>query len=309
MGYVAGVVARGHYGANVDGDQGAGWETELCAQIRGSALPTDFRLRPNCASPHARCVAPIRDTRIGHDVCTCRSAVAWGCPATHLRVRLSLWYRPHRYIPHSANARAQRGLLRGGAGVDERGEGRCLLRARPSRLRRLHTIIDAAASCIGGIAERSVPRRRARWPAQCGAVDGETYVETGGNVGGQGSVLLLRIQLRGAWGSCGVECTAAVREAMCLRATERGAGAYGSVTVGDATVRAADVRGGKRALSRTVGMPVWGDVWATSDAPGETSRVGGMEESRAAGRGLSSSSWKRWREADPGESREWDSTI
>ncbi|KAJ7850648.1 hypothetical protein B0H14DRAFT_841827 [Mycena olivaceomarginata] len=38
--------------------------------------------------------------------------------------------------------------------------GRSPLRARPSRLRWLHTIIDAAASCIGGIAER--PRGGAR---------------------------------------------------------------------------------------------------------------------------------------------------
>jgi hypothetical protein len=37
-----------------------------------------------------------------------------------------------------------------------------LLRAHASRLRRLHTIIDAAASCIGGIAER----------ARCGERDG-----------------------------------------------------------------------------------------------------------------------------------------
>jgi 1-aminocyclopropane-1-carboxylate deaminase/D-cysteine desulfhydrase-like pyridoxal-dependent ACC family enzyme len=67
----------------------------------------------------------------------------------------------------------------------------------------------------------------------------------------------------------------------------------------------------------------------TSDAPGKTS-MGGTEGSHAAGCGLSASSWKQWRcvrglaynlqsrrrrgcvegggEANPGESRGWDST-
>ncbi|KAJ7850655.1 hypothetical protein B0H14DRAFT_2581866 [Mycena olivaceomarginata] len=216
-----------------------------------------LRLRPNCASPRARCVAPIRDARIGHDV-NVVPRWGWGCPATDALARAPVLV----------------GLLRGGVGVDERGEGRggrwegrCPLRARPSRLRRLHTVIDAAASCIGGIVERSVPRRRARWPAQCGAVDGEAYVETGGNVGGQGSVLRCMGQLRGRMHGCGTRSDVSA----CYRAPY----------------------GGKRALSWTVGMPEWGDVLH----PVRNRGVGGMEESRAAERGLSaSSSWKRWRQ-------------
>ncbi|KAJ7794759.1 hypothetical protein B0H14DRAFT_2621609 [Mycena olivaceomarginata] len=150
-----------------------------------------------------------------------------------------LWCRPIAIFP------IQRMPVRNGVccGVDERGEG------------------------------REAPRRRARWPAQCGAVDGETYIETGGNVGGQGSVSLLRIRLRGAWGSFGVECAAAVHGAMCLRATERGGWRCWSVWQWHGQ-RCHSVRGRKRALSWTVGMPEWSDVWVTSDVPGEKSMGG-----------------------------------
>ncbi|KAJ7794757.1 hypothetical protein B0H14DRAFT_2621607 [Mycena olivaceomarginata] len=104
-----------------------------------------------------------------------------------------------------------------------------------------------------------------------------TYIETGGNVGGQG----------------GFGVAVAHPAAGCMGLLR----AYGNGTVSDATVRAANVRGGKRALTRswTVGMPEWGDVWATSDAPGEHQGVGGMDESHAAGCRLSASLWKRWR--------------
>jgi hypothetical protein len=135
---IAGVVARGHYRANVDADQGAGWETELCVcvsrQVVGHARPGGggggrsvrrapvevpasliLRLRPNCARPRARYVAPIRGPRR-----KCRSAVAWGCPATHLRARLS---SPSLYSPFSECPCAT-GFTAQGSRVDERREGR-----------------------------------------------------------------------------------------------------------------------------------------------------------------------------------------
>ncbi|KAJ7850667.1 hypothetical protein B0H14DRAFT_2763218 [Mycena olivaceomarginata] len=222
--------------ANVDEDQGGGVGNGImCARLKtgrwwghahaqpggggGSVRqapveapsPLILRLRPNCASPHARCVAPFRNAHIGHDVCICRSAVALGCPATHLRARLS---SPSLYSPFSERPCAT-GFAAWGVGVGERGEGRggrwegcCPLRARqPSTA----TAQDYRCGCI-------VHRRDCR-EAPSGARDGlrsaassmvrRTYIETGGNVGGQGSVLLLRIQLRGAWGSFGLECTAA----------------------------------------------------------------------------------------------------
>jgi hypothetical protein len=148
------------------------------------------------------------------------------------------------------------------------------------------TAHDYRCGCIVQWRDRGeAPRRRARWPAQCGAGDGETYIHRDGReCGWAGSVLLLRIRLRGAWGSFGVECTAAVHRAMCLHATEGG-----GWQCHDQRCDSARRRRARRKAA--VGMPEWGDVWVTSDAPGETSMGG----SRAAGRGLSAPSWKRWR--------------
>jgi hypothetical protein len=190
---------------------------------------------------------------------------------THLRARLSLWCRPHRYIPHSANARAPWGLLRGGVGWTN--AGRAMGGALPivrTPQSSTATACDYQRGCIVHRRDRGeVPGRRARWPAQCGAGDGETGGMWGGRV---------------RWCRCasgcevhGAECTAAyTKRCVCVlpSAVDGVGGAYGNATVSDETVRAADVRGGERALSWTVGMPGCGDVWATSNGPGETSMGG-----------------------------------
>jgi hypothetical protein len=78
----------------------------------------------------------------------------WGCPAKHLRARLSA---PSLYPPFSERPCATGFAAWGSRGGRTRGgrrEGRCPLRARSGRLRRLHTIIDVAASCSGGTAAR-----------------------------------------------------------------------------------------------------------------------------------------------------------
>jgi hypothetical protein len=199
MGYIAGAVARWRTWMRTRGRGGK----RNCARLKtgrwghaharpgggGSVhrapveVPSPLvilRLRPNCTSPRARCGSHSR--RPYWPRRRCRSAVAWGCPATDALARASdlVWCRPHRDILLSANARAQWGLLRGGVGWTN--AGRAMGGALPiARAPQPSTAtINAAASCIGGIAERSVPRRRARWPAQCGAVDGETYIHRDG---------------------------------------------------------------------------------------------------------------------------------
>jgi hypothetical protein len=187
---------------------------------RGSVLPTPIILifRPNCASPHTRCVAPIRDARIGHDVCTFGGV---GLSATHLRARLS---SPLLYSPFSECPCAMGFAAWGSTGGRTR-EG-CFPLCAPQLSRRLHTIIDAAASCIGGIAERSRGGARDGLRSAAPAMVRRTYIDTGGNVGGQVRCCCCA---SGCMGSCGVECTAAVHGATRLRATERGGWRWRSI--------------------------------------------------------------------------------
>jgi hypothetical protein len=194
----------------------------------------------------------------------------WGCPATHLRACGAV---PSLYSPFSERPCATGFAAWGSRGGRTRGGA---VRAFPiARMRQPSTATAHDYRCGCGCIVRwrdrgEGPMRRARWPAQCGAVDGEMYVETGGNVGGQGSVMCIQL-----WGGCGVEC-AAVHGAMCLRATEGGGWRCWSTwqchgpRCESARRRCARR---KRALTRswTVGMREWGDVWVTSDAPGETS--------------------------------------
>ncbi|KAJ6548487.1 hypothetical protein B0H19DRAFT_1237326 [Mycena capillaripes] len=96
-------------------------------------------------------IAPvlIRATWLpGHDVDVV-PRWRWGRPGLPRRTWF-MWYRPHRYIVPSANARAEWGLLREGLGVDGRAEG---------------------GGCIVERRDREeVPRWRARWSAQSGTV-------------------------------------------------------------------------------------------------------------------------------------------
>ncbi|KAJ7850650.1 hypothetical protein B0H14DRAFT_841846 [Mycena olivaceomarginata] len=121
----------------------------------------------------------------------------WGCPATHLRARLS---SPSLYSPFSKRPYAMGFAAWGSRGGRTRGGALPIARVRQPSTATAH---DYRCSRIVHRRDRGeVPGRRARWPAQCGAVDGETYVETGGNAGGQ-------VRCCCCASSCGVQGAAA----------------------------------------------------------------------------------------------------
>ncbi|KAJ7850642.1 hypothetical protein B0H14DRAFT_2581854 [Mycena olivaceomarginata] len=240
-----------------------------------------LRLRPNCASPHARCVAPTCDARIG-DAVHVVPRWGWGCPATDAIARAAVLVvpSPSLYSPFGECPCAMGFACVGEQGWTNAGRGAA------------HCA--AAAPCIGGIAER--PRGGAR--------DGETYIETGGNVGGQGSVV--HIQLRGAWGSFGVECTGAyTKRCICVlpRAVDGVGGAYGNVTPSPQTHlhRFHDDAESPRPAARDSSIPPTPRLFHGVHRSSPKHRP--TLERLIAGENA-----RRGAEADPGESCEWDST-
>jgi hypothetical protein len=193
--------------------------------------------RPWKCPPHSSFsfhVAPIPDAHIGHDVNVVPLALGSSCNAL-ARPSVRVVPSPSLYSPFSECPCAMGfaawgngdGRTQGGA-VRVMGGASPIARARVSRLRRLHTIFDGAASCIGGIAKRSRGGEHDGLHRAAPSVvrlrrDGQKCGRAGlGRVGRCAS-------------SCGVheagfglECTAATPKAMCVHAAERGGWRYWS---------------------------------------------------------------------------------
>ncbi|KAJ7850645.1 hypothetical protein B0H14DRAFT_2581857 [Mycena olivaceomarginata] len=176
-------------------------------------VPSALVLHPNCASPHARCVAPTCDARIG-DAVHIVPRWGWGCPATDAIARAAVLVvpSPSLYSPFGECPCAMGFAAWGSTGGRTRGG------ALPIALR-LHRAL--AGSRRGPEAARAMVRHTSRRAGM--------WV---------GRVSVVHIQLRGAWGSFGVECTGAyTKRCICVlpRAVDGVGGAYGNVTVSDAT--------------------------------------------------------------------------
>jgi hypothetical protein len=196
---------------------------------RALVSPLILLLRRNHTNPHACHVAAIRDAHIRHDVNAVPRALGSSCDAL-ARASVRVVPSPSLYSLFTCAmgfaAWGNGGRRTRGGAVRAKGGALPIARARPSRLRRLHTIADATASCLGGIVKRSRGGERDGRLRAAPSVMRRTSRQVGMWVG--------RVQRRAS--SCGVhgagfglEFTAASHEVVCLHAAERGGWRYWSI--------------------------------------------------------------------------------
>jgi hypothetical protein len=175
---------------------GDGWGRELFAsqdrlgggdmRMRGRGVVVPCVRRPWKRPPHSSFAfaliapAPIRAARLpfaGHDVNIVPRCVGLSRDAL-ARASVLVVPSPSLYSPFSERPCAM-GFAAWGIRVDERGEGDGRGVAHCARAPAVYG--DYQCGCIVHRRDRrETPRRRARWPAQCGAVDGETYIHRDG---------------------------------------------------------------------------------------------------------------------------------